>query len=109
MKPGTIALLILSLGMYFAETANAQSLRAGTGKSNITADDGNVHDSLYVKALVLKNNKTNLAIITLDVVAIGWIGDVPDDYFENVRRRLQEEFSISHRLVNASHDHYDGF
>ena len=109
LNPGTIALLILSLGMFFAETANAQSLRAGTGKSNITADGGNVHDSLYVKALVLKSNKTNLAIITLDVVAIGWIGDVPDDYFENVRRRLQEEFSISHLLVNASHNHYDGF
>ncbi|MEN8228837.1 MAG: hypothetical protein ABFS38_11845 [Bacteroidota bacterium] len=104
-----IVLVSISLGILSTQPVNAQSLRAGTGKSNITADCGDVHDSLYVKALVLKSKKVNLAIITLDVVAIGRVGDVPDDYFGNIKRRLQEDFSISHLLVNASHNHYDGF
>lgn len=100
---------MLSLGLLITGSAQAQLLKAGTGKSNITADCGDVHDSLYVKALVLKSKKSNLAIITLDVVAIGRIGDVPDDYFENVKRRLRENFNLDHLLVNASHNHYDGF
>ena len=99
MRPGTIVLFMLSLGLFFAGSANAQMLKAGTGKSNITADCGDVHDSLYVKALVLKSKKTNLAIITLDVVAIGRIGDVPDDYFENVKRRLKEEFNLTSKAI----------
>ncbi len=109
MIPRDILLLILSCGLFITGHIDAQSLKAGTGKSHITADCGDVHDSLFVKALVLKSKKTNLAIITLDVVAIGRIGDVPDDYFDNIRRRLQGDFDINHLLVNASHNHYDGF
>ncbi|MCD6355489.1 MAG: hypothetical protein J7L95_08065 [Prolixibacteraceae bacterium] len=108
-KPVFIVLLTFSLGMLFGNSSNAQALKAGTGKSNITADCGNVHDSLYVKALVLKNKNTNLAIITLDAITVGGIGDIPNDYFENIRKRLREEFKINNVLVNASHNHYDGF
>ena len=100
-----IVLLSISLGILCVAPVSAQSLRAGTGKSNITADCGDVHDSLYVKALVFKSKQSYLAIITLDVITIGEIGDVPDNYFENVKRRLQKEFKINHLLVNASHNH----
>ena len=109
VNPGIIVLLILSSGMIFTKPVNAQLLKAGTGKSNITANSENVHDSLFVKALVLKSKKNNLAIITLDAIAIGVIGDIPDNYFENIRKRLREEYEISNVLVNASHNHYDGF
>lgn len=109
MIPRGILLLILSSGLFLTGHIDAQSLKAGTGKRNITADCGNVNDSLFVKTLVLKSKTTNLAIITLDVVAIGRIGDVPDDYLDNIRRKLQRDFDIDHLLVNASHNHLDGF
>ena len=104
-----VGLLLLFLGVFNTITATAQSLKAGTGKSNITADCGNVNDSLYVKVLVLKNNKTTLAIITLDVITIGIIGDVPDDLYPNVKARLQKELKIDNILISATHNHYDGF
>ena len=103
------ATVFVIFSVLFTETANAQLLHAGTGKSNITADCGNVHDSLFVKALVIENRKTNIAIITLDVVAIGGIGDIPDDFLMNVRKRLKVELKINNVLINASHNHYDGF
>ena len=103
------ALFLLFLIALFTNTANAQTLKAGTGKSNITADCGNVHDSLFVKALVLEGKHTNLAIITLDVVAIGTIGDVPNNFYPNIKNKLKKDLGISHVLVSASHNHYDGF
>jgi hypothetical protein len=104
-----IALIIISFGLFYTNQANAQSLKAGTGKSNITADCGNVHDSLYVKVLVLNNGKTSLAIIALDVVTIGYIGSVPDNLYPNVKLRLSEELKIDNVLISATHNHYDGF
>jgi len=109
INPVVIFLLVLSPGLLFTESAHAQLLKAGTGKSNITANSGNVHDSLFVKALVLKSKNNNLAMITLDAIAVGVIGDIPDDYVENIRKRLSEEYKINNVLVNASHNHYDGF
>ncbi len=106
--------VIFLLAVFFLTTFSnsnifAQTLLAGTGKSNITAKVENIHDSLYVKVLVLKNGKTNLAIITLDVVALNTIGTLPNDYYDNVKRRFKNEFGIEHILVNASHNHWDGF
>lgn len=103
-----VLLLLLTAGC-FSQPAIAQSLLAGTGKGNITADSGEVHDSLYVKALVIENKKIRIAIITLDVIAIGTIGDIPDEFLMNTRRRLKNELKIDHVLVNASHNHLDGF
>ncbi len=102
-------LAVFFLTMFSTINIFAQTLLAGTGKSNITAKVENIHDSLYVKVLVLKNGKTNLAIITLDVVALNTIGTLPNDYYDNVKRRLKNEFGIEHILVNASHNHWDGF
>jgi len=87
----------------------AQSLRAGTGKNSITVDSELIHDSLYAKALVLENEKTRIAIITLDVVAIGTIGDISDEFLMNVKQRLKDELKIGNVLINASHNHLDGF
>ncbi len=102
-------MLGISLGMLCVAPAIAQSLKAGTGKSNITADCGFVHDSLFVKALIFKNGETSLAIITLDVITTGGIGDMPEDFMKNIKERLLSEFKIVHVLVNASHNHFDGF
>ncbi|OFX33321.1 MAG: hypothetical protein A2W90_03665 [Bacteroidetes bacterium GWF2_42_66] len=91
------------------QPAGAQ-LRAGTGKNNITAANcGDVHDSLFVKALVLENAFSRIAIITMDVIAIGGIGDIPDSFLPAVSTRLKTELRIDHVLVSASHNHLDGF
>jgi hypothetical protein len=62
---------------------------------------------LYVKALVLKNDCTSAVIITVDVVAIGEIGPIGNDYLDKVRARIQKELKIAPEnvMVNASHYH----
>ncbi len=102
-------LILIVTVMLFTLPVNSQTLKAGTGKSNITAEDENIHDSLYVKVLILKNSKNSLAIITLDVVSIGTIGYVPDNYFKNIKTKLKKEFGINDVLISATHNHYDGF
>lgn len=88
--------------------AEAPALRAGVAKVDI-ADPaaGPANDPPYVKALVLDDGKTRLALITVDAVAIGGIGPVPGDYLAKVRARLQAECGIAPGcvLANASHCH----
>lgn len=88
---------------------NAKSIKAGTGKANITNTDQGaiVNDSLYVKALVLEDDRTKIVVLTIDVVALEKIGHIPDSYLTNVRALLQEKFNIhpEHVLINASHCH----
>ena len=88
------------------------SLRAGVAKSDITtgAKGIRVNDSLYAKALVLDDGKTKLAVIAMDVTAIGGIGDVKDDFLPKLRGRIEKELGIPGRnvLVNASHTHPPG-
>lgn len=86
------------------------SLRAGVGRSDITAHGVTVHDPLYAKALVLDDGHTRVAIIAMDVVAIGGIGEVADDFLPRLRDRIEAELGIpgAHVLVNASHTHPPG-
>ena len=92
--------------------AIAGRLRAGVAKSNITTDAKGVrvNDPLFAKALVLDDGKTKLAIIAMDVTAIGGIGEVGDDFLPKLRGRIQNELKIdAHNvLVNASHTHPPG-
>ena len=104
----------VALVFFVAAFLNSQhtwaQLKAGTGKSNITADNcGDVHDSLFVKALVLENSSSRVAIITMDVIAIGGIGDIPDSFLPEITNQLKNEFKIDQVLVSASHNHLDGF
>lgn len=92
--------------------AVAGSLRAGVAMSNITtaAKGVVIHDPLYAKALVLDDGTTKVAIIAMDALAIGGIGDIKDNFLPKLRSRIQKEFKISSRnvLVNASHTHPPG-
>jgi hypothetical protein len=81
---------------------------AGVAKVEIT--NKNVipaHDPLYAKALVIKNDSATAVLITVDAVAIGEIGYIPNDYLAKVRARLQKELHIPPEcvLANASHCH----
>lgn len=90
------------------ETATAAPLLAGVGKVEITnMEAGLVNDPLFVKALVLRAGDLTVAIITVDAVAIGEIGYIPNDYLAKVRARLDKELGIlpAHVVVNASHCH----
>jgi hypothetical protein len=84
----------------------AAEMLAGVAKVDITDREAMpVNDPLYVKALVLRAGETTAVLITVDAVAIGEIGRIPNDYLSKVRTRLQEELGIEPRnvLVNASH------
>lgn len=96
----------------------AAPLQAGAAKVDITHDEapvnktdptkaGPVNDRLHARALVIKSDAVTLAIISLDVVAIGEIGYIKNDFLSKVRARLEKELKIKpeHVLVNASHCH----
>jgi len=91
-----------------ADEVRASQLWAGAAKVEVTnTEAGPVNDPLYAKALVLKNDTTTVVLITVDVVAIGEIGPIGNDYLEKVRSRIEKELHIpqTHVLVNASHCH----
>jgi len=86
----------------------AGQLRAGAAKVDIShVDTQPVNDPPYVKALVLKDDTTTAVIITMDVVSIGMIGSVPNDYMEKIRAKLNADLGIppTSFLVNTSHCH----
>ncbi|HEX7008421.1 MAG TPA: hypothetical protein VF184_00470 [Phycisphaeraceae bacterium] len=88
------------------------SMRAGVARSDITTEDPSVrvHDRLYAKVLALDDGKTRILIISMDAVAMGGIGDIPDTFLPELRRCIQQEFSIDgdHVLVHATHTHPPG-
>jgi len=87
-------------------------LLAGVGKRDITTDQEGavIHDPLFAKALVLNDGSTQLAILALDALAIGGIGDIHDDFLPKLRQRIEQELGIpgKHVIVNASHTHPPG-
>ncbi len=99
---------LLVVAAHPAGSARAAGLSAGVAKVDITdREAGPVHDPLYVKALVLKNDATTAVLITVDAVAIGEIGHIKNEYLPKVRARLQQDLGIlpANVLVNASHCH----
>src|SRR5690554_1699034 len=111
-----LKMIVYFSGMIFLllsfSNVSAQ-LRAGVAKVNITNPNarGNITDTLYVKALVMKNGNTSAVIITVDAVAIGGIGSIHNDYFNSIRAQIKEELDIDPQnvLVNASHLHGAGY
>jgi len=92
----------------FASRSDAAELLAGAAKVDITAPEaGPVNGRLHARALVLKSGATAAVIVTIDVVAVGEIGHVSDEYLVTVRKRVETELGIDPRnvMVNASHCH----
>ncbi len=90
----------------------APTLHAGVAQSDITTDDPNaaIHDRLYAKAIVLDDQTTRLAIVSMDAVAIGGICDIPDDFLLRLRTRIEDQLGIpgQHVMVHATHTHPPG-
>lgn len=110
----TVSLLTFLIAGVFlaavlpADPANADQLMAGAAKVDITNEKaGPAHGRLHVRALVIKNDTTTAAIVSVDAVAIGEIGHISNEYLPKVRARLEKELGIrpSNVLVNASHCH----
>ncbi|MBI4023776.1 MAG: hypothetical protein HY360_02280 [Verrucomicrobia bacterium] len=116
-------------------------LLAGVGKADITVEPGaiigdlltekakphiprefwdkkiEIDDPLFVKALVLDDGSSKLALITMDVTAVGCrttsqniLDDSADDFLPNLRGCLSKELGIrpAHVSVCASHTHEPG-
>jgi hypothetical protein len=99
---------LLCLGVLSTGPADAGPLRAGAAKVDVTHPDTETrNERLYVKALVLTDDVTTTAIITVDAVAIGEIGPIKNDYLPTVRAQLANELQIEplNVLANASHCH----
>ncbi|MDD4872209.1 MAG: hypothetical protein PHR77_16765 [Kiritimatiellae bacterium] len=110
---------------------DSEILMAGIGKSDITRWEAGeimgdvaikaslgldkkgrikIHDPLYARALVLDDGTTKVVILSMDVIAIGGIYEIADDFLANVRTKIEKEFKIKETnvLVNASHTHLVG-
>lgn len=88
--------------------APAAVLKAGAAKIDITNPQaGPIDGPLHARALVLESEAARVALVTLDVVAIGEIGYIGNDVLPSLRRRVEQELGIpaAHVLVNASHCH----
>ncbi len=100
------SLLALLLLVVFCQPCMAE-LFAGVAKRDVTDRSGPVNDPLYVKVLALKSGETQLVIVTVDAVAIGEIGPIPNDYLPKVQQRLAEQWKLGPEslVINASHCH----
>src|SRR5947209_6104078 len=90
---------ILALGALTLLTPPAPAaeaaLRAGVAKMEISDPQAKgTGEPLYVKALAVSDGETTAVIATVDAVAIGGIGPIPNDYLGKVRSRLETELQI---------------
>ncbi len=92
-------------------------LQAGAAKVNITPPLGTlingdfithyaryVHDSLHVKAIVLKYENTEMAIVVVDICAM------PKDFLDEVKAEITKKTAINshHILISSTHTHFAG-
>ncbi|MED5447316.1 MAG: hypothetical protein VYA62_03765, partial [Planctomycetota bacterium] len=87
-----LLLALLAVGLVSLTTAapvNAQVLKAGVGRMDITSRTGPVNDPLYARALVIQGNGTTAVIVSLDLVAIAEIGYIKNDFLEKLRAKLK--------------------
>lgn len=103
-----LAWLTFTANVVDSAPAAAGDLLAGAAKVDITdTEAGPVDGRLFAKALVLSNGDDQLAIVTVDAVAIGEIGRIGNDYLGTVRKHVEAELGIppQHVMINASHCH----
>src|SRR4051794_18433651 len=78
-----------------AAPAAETTLRAGVAKVDITDPRAKgPGEPPYVKALAVSDGETTAVVVTVDAVAIGGIGPIPNDYLGKVRSRLETELRI---------------
>jgi hypothetical protein len=105
----SVALLAAFLLTAFTTHAtHAAPLSAGAAKIDISSETVPFNnDTLHARALVLREGETTVVIVSVDVVAIGEIGPIGNEYLGQVRSALQKDLGIEPRnvMINASHCH----
>lgn len=105
----SLVMVLLVLTLAYAPAARALGeLVAGAAKTDITnLEAGPADGRLHARALVLRSGETSLAIVTLDVVSLGEIGYIKNDFLPKLRARIEKELRIppANVLVNTSHCH----
>lgn len=86
-----------------AKTSAYNALDQASSAERVHAES--IECPVMAKALVLREQEDSVAIVTLDVVAIGSIGHVSDDFLPRFRARAASELGLPHLLVTASHCH----
>lgn len=122
--PRRSIILLLAIGLLLSgqfskaeEEKSKAPLQAGAATSNITPPLGtlrvgsfapypsvHVHDELYARCLVLKDDKTSLALVTVDLVGFHRSVSV------EARRLIEEACGIppTHVVISATHTHSAG-
>lgn len=106
-KVATLTACLILAAFWSVPIAHA-ALRAGAAKVDITHPDSKqVSSPLYSRALVIQDEKTTIVLVSMDVVSIGGIGYIKDDFLPNVRRKINKSLGIDGTsiLINASHCH----
>ncbi len=100
--------MIAASGSMFAQTVPSGPFRVGAAKVDITppADEMpkeylGVLDHLYSRAIVINNDHTSAALITLDA------GAVPNELWLDITSRIEKELGIPRLnvLITATHSH----
>jgi hypothetical protein len=100
--------LLLSIVSITPQIVVAEPLLAGVAKIDITDPKAaRVNDPCYAKALVLRQGDLTTVLVTVDAVAIGNIGAIPNTFLDSVRKELVKDPGIQpdRVIVNASHCH----
>ena len=105
----TRLIAVLAMLLCSQSALQAGPLKAGVAKIDIAHPDHPPapNDGLWVKALVLTDDVTTVALVTIDAVAIDEIGSIRHPFLANVRAKLATEIKLDplRLLVNASHCH----
>lgn len=103
---GSLVLFWMVAVMVSAEPAVAE-MQAGAAKVDITFPGEPFNDRLHARALVLKNESTAIVVISLDVVSLGEIGYISNDFAPSVRAQIEKELGVpvANIIINTSHCH----
>ncbi len=100
--------LLSTISLVSSDSGAAEALLAGVSRIDITHPKaGRINDPSYAKALVLRQGDVTAVLVTVDAVAIGGIGNIPDTFLGFIRKELAKDPGIApeNLIVNASHCH----
>ncbi|NLS92579.1 MAG: hypothetical protein GXX96_10500 [Planctomycetaceae bacterium] len=101
-----LGLALMGCFLLAVGQSRADPLRAGAAATDIgpIANDQPVHDPPQLKALVVDNGQTRLAIVCLDAIGVS------TQLTAAIRNQIKQQVGIEPQcvLVNASHNHHGG-
>jgi len=108
------AYALIFLFIVWINVPSIAGIKVGVGKSDITPPLGtpldgyyierlatNVHDELFVKAMVIEDGTNTLVLVIADIIDVAQYG------FKEARERIQRDFNIpaSNIVISATHTH----